>query len=120
MARPELGDIVEELHDVRTKWKRIGVRLGLPAPTLETIQRTHRDDLEEALYQMIGEWLDKTEEPSWSAIVTALRSRSVGARQLADNLERRKCPDDHDSGGEYTYVSSVAAYAPCINLLQER
>ena len=99
MARPKLKDIVEELHDVKTKWYVIGIQLEVPTATLKKIQSTHKDDPERAFVEMIDEWLNQTEEPSWSAIVTALRSRSVDARKLAGNVERNKCPDDHDSGG---------------------
>ena len=118
MARPKLKDIVEELHDVKTKWNFIGIQLEVPRATLQKIQSTHKDDPEGAFSEMIAEWLDQTKEPSWSAIVTALRSRSVGAQNLADNVKRNKCPDDHDSGGTSTYTSyrpvQVAASAPFI------
>ena len=100
MACPKLKDIVEELHDVKTKWNVIGIQLEVPRATLKKIQSTHKDDPEGAFSEMIGEWLEQTKETSWSAIVTALRSRSVGERNLADNVERNWCPDDHDSGGE--------------------
>lgn len=103
MAPPKLKDIVEELHGVKTKWKRIGLQLNVPDTELEKIESMHKGDPEESLYQMIREWF-KTEEPTWSAIVTALRTRSVNELQLARSLKRNKCPDDHESGGEYHNV----------------
>lgn len=99
--RPKLKDVVEELHDVKTQWKAIGIQLEVPTPTLRRIESTHKNDPEEAFSEMMYEWLNQTDpEPTWSAIVKALRSRSVGASLLAGTLERNKCPDrGHDLSG---------------------
>lgn len=89
---------MEELHEVKRKWKLIGIQLEIPMPALETIQQKYKDDLEQAFVEMIIEWLKRIEEPLWSDIVDALNSRSVGENKLAGNLKRRKCKDSSPQG----------------------
>ena len=90
---PRLKDVVEELHEVKVKWRAIGIQLEVPSATLKMIAHTHKTDSEQAFADMIEEWLSQVDpEPSWSAIVDALRSRSVGEGHLASLIERKRCP----------------------------
>ena len=87
---PKLKVVVEELHDVKTKWYSIGIQLEVPDSKLDEIESTTKDDLERAFRRMIQEWLKLVDpEPTWAGIVEALRSRSVNEQLLAENLERR-------------------------------
>ena len=97
-----IKEAVEELHEVKVKWKQIGIQLEIPQSTLETIQQKCKDDPEEAFLQMINEWLKQITEPSWSDIVEALKSRSVGKNiKLAEKIRRRKCKDSSPQGMVY-------------------
>ena len=90
---PRLKDVVEELHEVKTKWRAIGIQLEVPLAALKTIGYAHKTDPEQAFADMTEEWLGQIHpEPSWSAIVDALRSRSVGEGHLASVVERKRCP----------------------------
>ena len=94
--RPKLKDIANELYEVKTQWNDIGIQLEVPKATRKRLQQVHKDNPQQALTEMMEEWLDTDDpEPSWPAIVKALRSRSVNAKTLANNLERRWCPDQY-------------------------
>ena len=88
---PKLKDLLNELDEVKTKWRAIGRQLEVPESTLETIEKENKDDIGEALAKMLHAWEQK-KTPSWKEIIMALRTRSVKKYRLADNLERTKCP----------------------------
>ena len=92
---PKLKDVVEELHDVKSKWRVIGIQLELPLSALHHIESKHNEDPDQAFMEMVQEWLRTKKDPSWSDIAGALRS--VGERRLAANLQLNKCSvDDRD------------------------
>lgn len=89
----KLKDLMEELHEVKTKWRAIGIQLEVDPTKLKHINFSHKTDPEAAFLEMIEAWMVQLEpEPSWSALVDALRSRSVGETALASDIERRRCP----------------------------
>ena len=85
LQEPKLRELVEELYGVANKWYYIGLHLDIPPDALDKICG---DDLGKALRLMLREW-EKREEPSWSAVVKALQSQSVGEYRLAKNLQDR-------------------------------
>ena len=85
---PLLRDLLEELHGVRKRWYRIGLQLKVSDEALDGIDAECKDSHEDALLRMLKEWR-RQEEASWTAVVKALRSRSVGEHILAKNLEER-------------------------------
>ena len=90
-----IKELVEELHEVSQKWKLIGTQLEVPQYALKSIEQRHKDQLELALMETITEWLNQIVvdgDPSWSDIIDALKSRSVGEHRLARNIKLRKCP----------------------------
>ena len=90
-----IKEAVDELHEVKQKWKIIGTQLEIPQCTLKSIEQKHKNELELALLEMISEWLKQIVvdgDPSWSDIIAALKSRCVSEHRLARNLMRRKDP----------------------------
>ena len=85
---PELSDLVEELIDVKPQWFPFGLQLKIPFAKLKSIAKDCIGDIDVAFASMLEEWL-KQEEPSWAAIVKALRSRTINQLRLADNLQDR-------------------------------
>ena len=66
--------------------------------SMKIIGSAHKDDPEQAFTELMYEWLKQTDpEPSWAAIVEALRSRSVGEADLANSVERNMCPKRADN-----------------------
>ena len=84
----DLGLLLEELLDVQTKWYNLGLQLNLTVSTQERIRRDFSDPRDQFL-QMLISWLSTGYEPSWTSLTDALRSRNVGACQLADRLEAK-------------------------------
>ena len=94
----DLGLLLEELLDVQTKWYNLGLQLNLRVSTQDRI-KTEFSDPREQLLQMLKTWLRPGSYHSWKTLTNALRSRNVGASQLADDLEAKYCrpKDTHES-----------------------
>ena len=85
-----LWDVMTELHDVRDKWKMIGLGLRLPHSDLEAISGSPQDCLERSM----SKWLKRVDPPpTWQAIVAVLRSKVVGEERIAKELEEKFCRD---------------------------
>ena len=90
LAADDLHLLVYELLDVCAEWYPLGLQLNVKTKTLDRIRRqipNPRDQLQE----MLKVWLITSDKPSWNTLTDALRSRSVGASQLADHLETKYC-----------------------------
>ena len=68
----------------------LGVQLKVRIGTLDRI-RTQFSDPRDQLLEMLKTWLTTSDNTSWKMLTDALRSRSVGASQLASVLERKYC-----------------------------
>ena len=89
LSEADLGTVLNEVFDVRAKWYNIGLGLRVPAGTLDAI-RGRFDDPADCLRETLREWLRQAApQPTWRALVEALRSRAVGEQQLARALEGR-------------------------------
>ncbi|CAI8048244.1 hypothetical protein GBAR_LOCUS26633 [Geodia barretti] len=79
--------------EVETKWRDIGLELGLRDPELETIRQANHHDITSCLTAMLRLWLNrayntiKYEEPTWRRLSEAVRHRAGGNNPaLADIL----------------------------------
>ena len=72
---------------IPTKWKLVGLQLGLEYPQLEMIeQKQPSSDL--CFWDVFVEWKKRrTSKCSWSTIIDALNSQLVGETVLADKLK---------------------------------
>ena len=84
----DLGQVLEELQDVRDRWYRLGLQLKVRPETLDTIREQFSDSTHRLL-EVLRVWLITNGNASWMALTDAVRSRSVGASQLAANLEAK-------------------------------
>ena len=71
-------------------WYRLGLQLRLTTGTLDTIRAQFSDPIDQLL-EMLKTWLKAGGSPSWKTLTDALRSRTVGAIQLAGTLETKYC-----------------------------
>ena len=87
-------DVMDEVHDIATRWKQFGAALRIPVPVLDRIE-TDRRDAKSCLSEVVTEWLNhsyKTERfglPSWKMLADAVGHRSGGnnnalARKIAN------------------------------------
>ena len=86
----DLGLLLEELVNVRTQWYPLGLQLKVRTGTLDRIRAQFPDPIDQLL-DMLKTWLTTSDKPSWKTLTDALRSRSVGASQLANILEAKYC-----------------------------
>ena len=100
----DLSDVQEELYVARTKWYKVGLRLKVPVDILDCIRKEF-DDAGDQLCEAIKNWLKRVGvEPTWRALVDALRSQSVGESQLADRLEAKYCSTTTASQGIHCHI----------------
>ena len=84
----DLGCVLEEVLDVSAQWYHLGLQLKVRTSTLDRI-RTQFTDPRDQLLEMLKTWLTTSDNTSWKTLTDALRSRSVGASQLASVLETK-------------------------------
>ena len=87
----DLGCIFEEVLDVSAQWYNLGLQLKLGTGILDRIDAQFRDPRDQ-LRETLKTWLTTYDNTSWKDLTDALRSRSVGATQLAGQLEKKYCP----------------------------
>ena len=90
MTLDDLGQVMEEIVDVSAQWYHLGVQLKVRTGTLDNIQAQFPDPKRQLL-DMLKTWLTTSDSTSWMTLTYALRSRSVGASQLAGVLETKYC-----------------------------
>ena len=71
-------------------WYTLGLQLQVRTSTLDSI-RVQFQNPRYQLLEMLKTWLTTSDNTSWKTLTDALRSRSVGASQLAGLLERKYC-----------------------------
>ena len=86
----DLGCVLEEVLDVTAQWYSLGLQLKVRATTLDTI-RVQFLDAKRQLLETLKVWLTTSENTSWMTLTDALKSRSVGACQLAGTVETKYC-----------------------------
>ena len=83
------------------QWYYLGLNLKVRVGRLNSI-RAEFNTPEDSLREMLNAWLTTGDNPSWRTLIDALRSRMVGASQLAAVLKAKYCPFERvemDVGG---------------------
>ena len=91
LTSDDLGCILEEVLDVSAQWYNLGLQLKLGTGTLDSINKQFHDPKDQ-LRETLKTWLTTCSNTSWNDLTDALRSQSVGATQLAGQLEKKYCP----------------------------
>ncbi len=73
------------------EWENIGLALGLKSGILDGLKGDHKRP-GDCLRDMLKEWLNRSDDPSWQSLIRALRNPSVGRMQLANALQAKYCP----------------------------
>ena len=79
--------------DVAAQWYPLGLQLKVKTGTLDSI-RTQFQSPRDQLLEMLKTWLNSGDNTSWRTLTEALRSQSVGRRQLADVLKTEHCLEE--------------------------
>ena len=72
-------------------WYDLGLQLKVGIGTLKSI-RAEFSAPKHQLRETLNAWLTTGDNPNWKTLIDALRSRMVGASQLAATLEKKYCP----------------------------
>lgn len=72
-----MKEVVDVFWNFRSRWKFIGIELGIDGGTLDAIDKDHRES-EDSLVKLISTWLRGNNPiPTRSAMATALNSQQV-------------------------------------------
>ena len=89
LSADDLAKVRMELVDVQTRWYDIGLDLGLPVNTLETI-RQECQDTAECLRKMLHEWLKTIDlQPSWNTLIDVLQNKVINEGALAVTIAKK-------------------------------
>ena len=91
----DLPVVMKELIKVSAKWYDIGVHLGVCVDKLSGIKKQD-SDVNNCLRETLRIWL-KTYPATWTHIVDALRTSTVGELRLAELLEHKYCSTKYTS-----------------------
>ena len=83
-------DLFNSLLPKAAKWESLGLQLGLSPDELATI-KANSEDVEECLRRVLTKWFDRTVQPTWQEVVSALRSPGLEDHRLAMELEQKCC-----------------------------
>ena len=89
----DLQDVRSKLMEVETKWRDIGLELGLRDPQLETIHQANHHDVTSCFTAMLRQWLNRAYntsqygEPTQRRLSEAVCHRAGGKNPaLADEI----------------------------------
>ena len=87
-ARPELKAIVLVLKDANiAEWHDLGLQLGLPSSTLNTILAAHPNtDDHGRMMLSLSEWLETDPDASWEKLAAAMAT--IGQKAIASTIRR--------------------------------
>ena len=74
----------------KDKWEEFGLKAGLYAPTVSTIEANHRGDNEECFKRCLSLWLERADnvdgkgKPTWQRLADILEE--MGNKALADTI----------------------------------
>ena len=83
--------ILNQLKQFRKdKWEEFGLKAGLYAPTLSTIEANHRGDCEKCFSRCLSLWLERADnvdgkgKPTWQRLADILEE--MGNKNIADEI----------------------------------
>ena len=82
-------EIQNELREVTAaKWHHLGVQLGIPPPTLSTIECNYPCDARQCMTEVLRWWLQNAPDCSWAKLTESLEAMG-GYRVLVQKLRRQ-------------------------------
>ena len=104
LTEDDLATILNEIQEARARAYYVGLNLKLPTDLLDSIMSQYSDHLDRLLH-VLKEFLRRVEpRPTWSAVVNALQSPSVGLLKLAEKIEKKYCSAPEPELGQGMYV----------------
>ena len=90
-SEPTLALLMDEVATKTNKWEMIALHLDIDQVFIERIDRQKRgDNIQDCFFEVFAKWKKQLKRPfTWSVIIDALRSPSVGETALANDLENK-------------------------------
>ena len=89
-SEPTLKLLMDEVATKTNKWEMIALHLDIDQVFIERIDRQKRGDIQDCFFEVFAKWKKQLKRPfTWSVIIEALRSPSVGETALANDLEKK-------------------------------
>lgn len=85
-----MADVIEEVFDIRAKWKFLGLQLGIDDGTLNAINQECRENPDLCLYEVLSKWF-RNGDATCENLEMALRKVSVGETRLANLIKKKYC-----------------------------
>ena len=83
------SDVYRAIEEVVGAWMRLGLNLGIPQSTLETID-INFPKVEEKKKELIQTWMTGESMPTWSLLAEALHSPSSYHPRLAETITQQQ------------------------------
>ena len=86
---PSHIQIIQEVtYDARSKWKNLGIELGISPPTLDSIDTGCHGTPEDCYRNLLETWLrGDTPKPTIARLLESLKARTVGYGYLVTKIE---------------------------------
>ena len=102
-SQPKLSDLMNEVAaKIPSKWRDVGLQLGLDQGVLEGIASISPGDTNLYYINVFTRWKNQsstTHPHTWSTLVQALESPAVGERRLADKIKSELCSHPFTTAG---------------------
>ena len=87
----DLATVLNETFPCCAKWYNLGVLLQMDVGTLERIKAQYGDPGDQ-LREVLRTWLTTSDNPTWEAMVQALKSPVINEVRLARDLQQKYYP----------------------------
>lgn len=84
LTTEDIKVVVDMTWEYRTRWRFIGIELGIDTGTLETIQKSNRT-VKGCLHDVVKHWLFCELKPTQDAVTMVLQSKLVSSMVLPGN-----------------------------------
>ena len=86
----DLTTVFSETLPCRAKWYNLGLQLRVDVGTLDSFKVQYSGPHYQ-LTQVLETWLTTSDNPTWEAMVEALKSPVIGEARLAMELQQKYC-----------------------------
>ena len=96
----EVEEVLEASGFMKSKWLHLGLKLGLLAVTLHSIEAQYHGDVDRCLLECLLYWLKRSDNvvnkggPHWISLISSLRG--IGENSVADELSLSKSTNTYN------------------------
>ena len=99
-ATPTIKELSNALDSI-VNWYSLGIKLGMKAHELATIEKNYHGDNDRCKLEMLNQSLQSAKLPSWRVVVEALQE--MGELAVALKIQRKYCSSSTGTG-RYLFV----------------